>query len=239
MWIVCCWGWNLSLQFPMAFKSSLTPLKREMTILCLLQGMQQEAPNLDWEQSYPWHHRDTFLCREDECEQWCLCIASCGASNVWARLAPFLWFMSMISRKSSNSKKKEYEQILLPTSRKVLSTFRKYFPVGFQSAQTVWSSGTDRSASRGHCAHARVKFLYSTATFHWGLKVATHCCVVVHLCFEISQTQLLSRGPSAHARCQVSEYSHLSLWPQDCNTVLQTKASAVTWTGPWHFTVGG
>ena len=42
-----------------------------------------------------------------------------------------------------------------------------------------------------------VKLLY-TATFQWGLKVATHCCVVVHQCFipdqpdttEISQIQL-------------------------------------------------
>ena len=48
-----------------------------------------------------------------------------------------------------------------------------------------------------------VKFLY-TATFHWGLKVATHCCVVVHQCFiqdqpdttEISQIQLPSRVPN-------------------------------------------
>ena len=43
-----------------------------------------------------------------------------------------------------------------------------------------------------------VKLLY-TATFRWGLKVATHCCVVVHQCFipdqpdttEISQIQLV------------------------------------------------
>ena len=42
-----------------------------------------------------------------------------------------------------------------------------------------------------------VKLLY-TATFQWGRKVATHCCVVVHQCFirdqpdttEISQIQL-------------------------------------------------
>ena len=48
-----------------------------------------------------------------------------------------------------------------------------------------------------------VKFLY-TATFHGGLMVATHCCVVVHQCFiqdqpdttEISQIQLQSRVPN-------------------------------------------
>ena len=42
-----------------------------------------------------------------------------------------------------------------------------------------------------------IKFLY-TATFQWGLTVATHCCVIVHQCFipdqpdttEISQIQL-------------------------------------------------
>ena len=42
-----------------------------------------------------------------------------------------------------------------------------------------------------------VKLQY-TATFLWGIKVATHCCVVVHQCFirdqpdttEISQIQL-------------------------------------------------
>ena len=78
-----------------------------------------------------------------------------------------------------------------------------------------------------------VKFLYTT-TFHWGLKVATHCCVIVHLCFirdpMISQIQLLSRAPSAYARCQVSEYRHFSLWPQDCSPVFQTNASAMNWT---------
>ena len=50
-----------------------------------------------------------------------------------------------------------------------------------------------------------VKFLY-TNTFQWGLKVATHCCAVVHLCLiqdqpdtEISQIQLQSHGQSASA----------------------------------------
>ena len=99
-----------------------------------------------------------------------------------------------------------YEYIFLPTSRKVLSTFRKYCPVGVQVAQTTV----------GHFAHFQVQArmavchevtvpvslhaveLLHTATFHWFLEVATPCCIVVHLCSipdqpdttEISQIQL-------------------------------------------------
>ena len=62
-----------------------------------------------------------------------------------------------------------------------------------------------------------VKFL-CTAAFHWGLKVATHCCVVVHLCFicdqpdkaEISQIQLQSRGLSAMLGMQAVKFLYIA-----------------------------
>ena len=80
-----------------------------------------------------------------------------------------------------------------------------------------------------------VKFLYTT-TFHLGLKVATHCCVVLHLCFirdqpdttKIRQIQLPSRGHSAHARGQVSVYRHLSIRPRDRNPVIRQIAMTCT-----------
>ena len=53
-----------------------------------------------------------------------------------------------------------------------------------------------------------VKLLYTT-TFQWGVKVATHCCVIVHQCFiqdqpdttEISQIQL---APAVTLHCGIS-----------------------------------
>ena len=86
-----------------------------------------------------------------------------------------------------------------------------------------------------------VKFLY-IPTFHWGLKVATHCCVLVHLCFIQDQSDTIETtryncshvASQCNACCQVSVYRHLSLGPQDCNPVLQTDVSALIlqWLGP-------
>ena len=47
-----------------------------------------------------------------------------------------------------------------------------------------------------------VKLLY-TATFRWGLKVATHCCVVVRQCFIPDQpdTNILSLLKHKSHRC--------------------------------------
>ena len=74
----------------------------------------------------------------------------------------------------------------LPSSRKVLSTFRTYCPDGVQSAQTIVHfahfqvQARTRIAARHDVAASiqAVKFIY-TSTFHWGLKVAIHCCVTV------------------------------------------------------------
>ena len=41
------------------------------------------------------------------------------------------------------------------------------------------SSGLDGSVSRYPCAHARCQF--SVCHLSWGLKIATHCCIVVLL----------------------------------------------------------
>ena len=91
----------------------------------------------------------------------------------------------------------------LPNSRKVLPTFRTFCPDGVRSAQMGYRFAHFQVQARLAVRHAvtvslhAVKLLY-TATFQWGLKVATHCCVVVHQCFirdqpdttEISQIQL-------------------------------------------------
>ena len=94
-------------------------------------------------------------------------------------------------------------KFFLPISRKVLPTFRTFCPDGVWSAQMGSLFAHFQVQARLAVRHAvtvslhAVKLLYTT-TFQWGLKVATHCCVVVHQCFirdqpnttEISQIQL-------------------------------------------------
>ena len=83
-------------------------------------------------------------------------------------------------------------KFLLPTSRKVLPIFRKYCPDGDHGVQSAHFQVQARMAVRHAVTvslHA-VKLMY-TATFQWGLKVATHFCVVVRSSsFQIRQIQL-------------------------------------------------
>ena len=94
-------------------------------------------------------------------------------------------------------------KVFLPNSRKGLPAFQTFCPDGVWSAQmeSLFSHFQVQALLAVRLAvmvsmHA-VKLLY-TATFQLGLKVATHCCVVVHQCFirdqpdttEISQIQL-------------------------------------------------
>ena len=107
----------------------------------------------------------------------------------------------------SQKYRKTMNIFLLPTSRNVLPTFQTFCPDGVQTAQTLVHFAKFQVQARLAEHHTftvpmhAVKFLY-TATFHWGLKVATHCCVIVHLCFiqdqpdttEINQVQLQPLG---------------------------------------------
>ena len=92
-------------------------------------------------------------------------------------------------------------------SRNVLPTLRTFCPDVVQTAQMVVHFAHFQVQALLTARHAftvpihAVKFL-NTATFHWGLKATTHCCVAVHMCFirdqkdatEINQIQLPSRG---------------------------------------------
>ena len=84
----------------------------------------------------------------------------------------------------------------LPTSRKVLPTFRTYCPHGVQVAQTVVHFQVQARTAARHAVtmplHA-VKLLY-TATVHDDLKIATHWSVVVHLCFIRDQPDTTGSG---------------------------------------------
>ena len=96
-----------------------------------------------------------------------------------------------------------HEYFFLHNSRNVLPTFRSFCPDWVWSAQMGSNFAHFQVQARLAARHAvtvslhAVKLLY-TATFQWGLKVTTHCCVVVHQCFlrdqpdttEISQIQL-------------------------------------------------
>ena len=81
-----------------------------------------------------------------------------------------------------------YDYFFLPTSGKVLPTFGKYWPVRESDRDQIAKTLVHfihfqivtalRAAIRIHM----VKLLY-TSTFYRGLKIATHCCVTVCLCF--------------------------------------------------------
>ena len=88
---------------------------------------------------------------------------------------------------------------------KVLSTFGKICPIRVQVtvAQTIVQFFCQVQALMVALHNFilpvhTVKFLY-TSTFHYGLNVSTHCCVVVHLCFI--QDQPDASGLSAYACC--------------------------------------
>ena len=120
--------------------------------------------------------------------------------NLLVRLYPvYTWYKPRQAKLSNGYQVPD----VLPNSRKVLPTFRTFCPDGVQSAQMGSLFAHFQVQARLAVRHAvtvslhAVKLLY-TATFQWGLKVATHCCVVVHQCFirdqpdttEISQIQL-------------------------------------------------
>ena len=137
----------------------------------------------------------------------------------------------------------------MPTSRKVLPTFRKYCPIGVQTAQTVLHLVHFQVQALMWAHHVFtkpmhvVKFLYIT-TFQWGLKVTTHYCVIVHLCFiqdqpntiEISQIQLQSHGLSA---MHMGKFLYTSTfhWGSKITTLCCFRQMYLQWLGPRDDTV--
>ena len=125
-------------------------------------------------------------------------------------------------------------KFFLPNSRKVLPTFRTFCPDGVRSAQMGYRFAHFQVQARLAVRHAvtvslhAVKLLY-TATFQWGLKIATHCRSVPVLqwrsarcnCRHVSTFQ----PGSANAGSQVSEYRHLALSPQISNPVLHSRSA--------------
>ena len=70
----------------------------------------------------------------------------------------------------------------LPTARKGLSTFRKYWPSGVQTAQTVVHYFVHFQGQARMAVRSRSVYHHLSRGPHCRLKVATQCCVVVHLC---------------------------------------------------------
>ena len=132
---------------------------------------------------------------------------------------------------------KTLTNFFLPTSWKVCPLFFNILP-GWgpdcpdgSSFCPLSNSGQDCSASHGHYTHALCQ-ISVYPTFHWDLKVATHCCVVVHWCFTRDQPDTTavtwSQCPYDATSMQQHARSSIHAAPLQQHSRCSTYAAALT-----------
>ena len=132
---------------------------------------------------------------------------------------------------------KNFDQFFFPTSWKVCPLFFNILPSwgpdcpDGSSFCRLSSSGQDCSVSHCHYTHALCQ-ISVYPTFHWDLKVATHCCVVVHWCFTRDQPDTTavtwSQCPYDATSMQQHARSSIHAAPLQQHSRCSTYAAALT-----------